>query len=94
MNETMREIKKRQCPFCAGDFTEGFVIISGGVWWCEEQEALQSHISGRPTGDSESVSSQMHCLVSSKGYRSNETWPKKCFYCRECHSFATRAKEV
>ena len=74
-----------KCPNCGGEMSEGYFIIGGGVWWCESHEYLEYHVSDDPPLDEMQRLNRkfpLHTIVSSRGYRNNEKWPKSGQFCK------------
>lgn len=84
----MNNLKSKRCPFCDSEYNDGFAIISGGVWWSRSSAILEKHISGNSVNSTEDHSTVLHCLVSSRGYRGSEKWPRHSYYCSNCHAFS------
>ena len=74
-----------KCPNCGGDMSKGYFIIGGGVWWCESYKYLEYYISDNPPLDEMRRLNRefpLHTIVSGRGYRSSEKWPKSGQFCK------------
>jgi len=75
-----------KCPYCGENMFEGYFIISGGVWWNESREYLESYIGSHQSSKQPDCCPQqhpMHCIIGSRGYHGgNEEWPKVGFLCK------------
>ncbi len=78
------------CPYCGGAMTEGFIALSGGLWFSESRENMEAFVKGHVTGGTSEFRNtpiaqrgSFHTIVSGRGFRSGE-WPREGLLCESC----------